>query len=145
MSDSPPKGRPLAIDPKAKSASPSAPAFVAPPDGAPVYYGFPVLQDVSIEDFTFGAITDFEAEPCDQGDAFVIAPDGARAGLVWEVSTRRYIEAVLPFERGRWGVWAISFPYPMKNRDSARQNLAVVLPELRGRWEDWKRWMSQNQ
>jgi hypothetical protein len=35
-----PKGRPLAIDATARSASPTEPAFIARPDGAPVYYGF---------------------------------------------------------------------------------------------------------
>jgi hypothetical protein len=31
--------------------------------------------------FAFGAITDLEAERCEEGDAFVIASDGSRAGL----------------------------------------------------------------
>ena len=87
-----PKGRPLAIDATALSASANEPAFIARPDGAPVYYGFIVLDDVSVDGFTLGKITDFEADPCDEGDAFVIAPDGSRAGLVWEVSD----QAVLP-------------------------------------------------
>jgi hypothetical protein len=59
--DEEPKGKPVAIDPNAISASPTKPAFVAPPKGAPVYHGFVVLEDVSVEGFTFGAITDFEA------------------------------------------------------------------------------------
>jgi hypothetical protein len=139
------KGQPLKIDTKATSASPSEPAFVAPPEGAPVYHGFVVLEDVNVGGFTFGAITDFEAQPCDAGDAFVVAPDGSRAGLVWEVSTKRYIEEVCPFERERWGVWAVSFPHPMKGRNDARENLVALLPELKARWEHWKRWLSQGQ
>ena len=83
--DDVPKGRPLAIDATAQSASPTEPAFIARPEGAPVYYGFVVLHDVTVDGFTLGKITDFEAEPCDEGDAFVIAPDGGRAGLGWEV------------------------------------------------------------
>ncbi|HEY4904038.1 MAG TPA: hypothetical protein VIH89_11240 [Candidatus Sulfotelmatobacter sp.] len=35
-----PKGRPVAIGPKAVSASPTDPTFVAPPGGAPAYDGF---------------------------------------------------------------------------------------------------------
>lgn len=146
MKESPiPKGRPLAIDSEAKSASPANPAFVAPPTGAPVYHGFVVLEDVSVDGFTFGAITDFEAEQCDTGDSFVIAPDGSRGGLVWEVSTKRYVEQIYPFEQDRWGVWAVSFHHPMKDRDSARKNLAAVLPELKCHWEEWKRWVAQPQ
>jgi hypothetical protein len=137
-----PEGKPLAIDRNATSASPTEPVFVARPNGAPVYHGFVVLDDVSVEGFTFGAITDFEAAPCDTGDAFVIAPDGSRAGLVWEVSAKKYLEEVLPFEQDRWGVWAVSFPYPMNSRANARKNLVAVLPDLKARWEDWKQWLS---
>jgi hypothetical protein len=80
------KGRPLTVDSHAASARSNEPAFVARPDGAPVYHGFPALSDVCVDGFTLGKITDFEAEPSDYGDAFVIAPDGSRAGLVWEFS-----------------------------------------------------------
>lgn len=90
--DETPKGKPLAVDHNATSASPTEPAFIAPPKGAPVYYGFAVLEDVPADGFTFGAITDFETEPADTGDAFSIAPDGSRAGLVWEVSATTYVE-----------------------------------------------------
>ena len=140
-----PKGHPLAIDRKAISASPAEPAFIARPSGAPVYHGFVVLEDVSIDGFTLGAITDFEAEPCDTGDAFVIAPDGSRCGLVWEVTTKRYFEEISPFERHRWGVWAVSLPFPMRNRTDARENLASLLPKLKSSWENWRRWLSQPQ
>lgn len=139
------KGKPVAIDHDAVSASPTEPAFVAPPKGAPVYHGFVVLEDVNVDGFTLGAITDFEAEPCEAGDAFIIAPDGNRAGLVWEISATTYIEEVRPFEPNRWGVWAVSFPYPMDNRANARKNLAVVLPQLRARWEEWKQWRSRRE
>jgi len=104
MTDHNQRGRPLAVDPTAKNESPTEPAFVARPKGAPVYYGFVVLDDVTAEGFTLGKITDFEAEPCDEGDAFVIAPDGSRAGLVWEVSDKPYFQEVSPIETGRWGV-----------------------------------------
>ncbi len=59
------------------------------------------LDDVVVEGFTFGKITDFDAEPCDMGDAFVIAPDGSRAGLVWEVGEKSYFRQVRPFESER--------------------------------------------
>ena len=136
--DQKPKGRPLAIDRNAASANPAEPAFVAPPKGSPVYYGFPVLEDVTVDGFTLGAITDFEAEACSEGDAFVVAPDGSRAGLVWEVTPRRYFQEVAPIDGGRWGVWAVSFQLPMDSRENARKNLASTLPDLKGRWVEWK-------
>ena len=136
--DDVPKGRPLAIDATAQSASPTEPAFIARPEGAPVYYGFVVLDDVTVDGFTLGKITDFEAEPCDEGDAFVIAPDGGRAGLVWEVYDPPYFQEVSPIETGRWGVWGVGFRLPMDSRENARRNLESILPELRLRWAEWK-------
>jgi hypothetical protein len=132
------KGRPLAIDSDAESASPDTPAFLARPAGAPVYHGFRVLDDVVVDGFIFGAITDFEAEHCDVGDAFVIAPDGSRAGLVWRVSGDSEWESVCAPSEDRWGVWAVAFPYEMSSRENARLNLQAILPNLKQEWERWR-------
>ena len=133
-----PKGRPVAVDRNALSADPTQPAFVTPPKGSPAYYGFRVLDDVRADGFTLGAITDFEVEECSEGDAFVVAPDGSRAGLVWEVTESQYFQEVIPIEENRWGVWAVSFRWPMTTRENARANLASIIPELSGRWAEWK-------
>jgi hypothetical protein len=131
-------GRPLAIDSEAMRASPTEPAFVTRPENAPVYHGFVVLDDVTVDGFTFGKITDWEAEPCEEGDAFVIAPDGTRAGLVWETSGTPYFREVWSFDAGRWGVWDVGFPFPMNSRENARRNLESIIPELHLRWANWK-------
>jgi len=131
------KGRPLAVDHKAQSASPTEPAFIARPEGAPVYHGFVVLDDVTVDGFTLGKITDWEAEPCDSGDAFVIAPDGSRAGIVWEVYDPAYFEEIMPMEAARWGVWGVGFLLPMASRENARKNLESILPQLKSRWAEW--------
>ena len=89
-----PRGRPLALDPRAKSADPNLPAFLAPPEGAPVYHGFSILEGITVDGFRLGKITDFEAGRSDAGDAFVVAPDGSRAGLVWEISKERHFSEV---------------------------------------------------
>jgi hypothetical protein len=132
------KGRPLAIDPAAVSASSDAPAFITPPMGAPVYYGFQVLKDVVVDGFILGMITDFLAEPCAEGDAFVIAPDNSRAGLVWEVGETVSISEVLPLEPTRWGVWAVTFPHEINNRENARRNLELIVSALKDKWEEWR-------
>ena len=80
----------MAPDPLAESASQTESAFIAMPADAPVYHGFQILSDVVVEGFTFGKISDFEGESCTEGDAFVVAPDNSRAGLVWEVSESSY-------------------------------------------------------
>ena len=123
----------------AASGSQTEPAFIARPAGGPVYHGFEVLAGVVVEGFTFGKITDFETEPCDEGDAFVVAPDNSRAGLVWEVSDRVYFKEILPTEPERWGVWGVSFPKAMTSHENVRRNLQSSLPELKKRWEERRR------
>jgi len=131
-----PGGHPLAVDPLAQSASQTEPAFIAKPEGAPVYHGFPVLSDVVIDGFTFGKITDFEVEPCTEGDAFVVVPDDSRARLIWEVSEDLHFEEVCAADAGRWGVWVVSFPFAMANRENAQRNLEYLLPQLKLRWQE---------
>lgn len=138
-------GRPLASDEEAQSASAAVPGFLAKPTGAPVYHGFRILGDVVVDGFTLGAITDFEAEPCDEGDAFVVAPDNSRAGLVWEVATGEALAEVCPPSEDRWGVWAVSFPFPMISRQNATLNLKAILPMLKPKWDQWRAGLPQPQ
>jgi hypothetical protein len=135
----------LAVDPLAESASQTEPAFVARPKGAPVYHGFSTLSDVVVEGFTFGKISDFDAEPCTEGDAFVVAPDNSRAGLVWEVSDESYFREVCSRDSDRWGVWAVSFPHKMTSHKNVRRNLEHILPELKKRWHEWREAQSGRQ
>jgi hypothetical protein len=72
------------------------------------------------------------------GDAFVIAPDGSRAGLVWEACDPPYFQETMPIEADRWGVWGVGFRLPMNSRENARRNLESILPELQLRWAEWK-------
>jgi hypothetical protein len=130
-------GRPVAVDGTAKSANKDLPAFLARPSDAPVYHGFQLLDDVVVDGFTLGLITDFE-QGGTAGDAFVVAPDNSRAGLVWEVSDDQVIEELCPIENDRWGVWAVSFPREMSGREDARVNLRAILPRLKPKWEEWR-------
>ena len=90
-------GRPLDLDAFADSADPALPAFLARPAGAPVYHGFHLYDDVEFEGFQLGAISTFEDGATD-GDAFIVAPDESRAGLVWDVGSDPEIEEIVPFE-----------------------------------------------
>src|SRR5881398_818527 len=84
-------GLPVAFDPEAATTEPGLPGFLARPEGAPVYHGFVILEDVEIDGFRLGIISDFCDPPSPWGDAFVIAPDDSRAGLVWELSAEPFV------------------------------------------------------
>ena len=143
------EGRPLRLDPEAESADPDLPAFIARPADARVYHGFPVLEDVAVDGFTLGMIDDWEAEPALEGDAFVLAPDGSPAGLMWYVilgedsygRSPGEVSQASGFELDRWGVWHVNFPHRMDSQEHARMNLEAVLPLLRPRWEEWRTWV----
>ena len=130
-------GRPLALDPDADSADPDLPAFLARPEGSPVYHGFPVLDDVEVDGFKLGKISDWEAEDMDIGDAFVVAPDNSRCGLVWSIGNPEGLRQVRPPEPIRRGVWGVVFEHKMSSREQARRNLAALVPQLRPIWGKW--------
>jgi hypothetical protein len=129
----------MRIDPDAVSASNDVAAFIARPVGAPVYHGFPIIEPSEVDGFRFGMITDFVTDPDTCGDGFVVAPDGSRAGLVWEseVSEPYFVEVLAP-DSSRWGVWGVGTDRPMRTEVDTRAFIQSILPELRPRWEAWK-------
>lgn len=126
-------GRRLTTEPNAPSSAPGEPAFVARPAGSPVYHGFVIVPETYTDGWCLGTITEFEDPAgCDGGDAFVVAPDGSRAGLVWEVGTGP-LQEILPPDAERWGVYAISFPHPTRTVDDLVSAFRVVLPQLKAK------------
>jgi hypothetical protein len=127
-----PDGVPLRLDPEAQSADPSLPAFLARPEGAPVYHGFPLLEEsMTADGWCFGTISDYDCpEGRDWGDAFVVAPDGGRAGIVWEVGAPG-IEVSMPPGSDRWGVYKIGFERLVHDRQGLVEQLLAWLPDLR--------------
>jgi hypothetical protein len=125
------------IDPDAASADPELPAFLARPPGAPVYHGFPLVEGAEVDGFQLGMISGMGEDVV--GDGFVVAPDGSRAGLIWEAEVQEaYFSQQLAPEPGRWGVFAVGLPLPLRNPEQARAYLAGLLPELRPRWQAWR-------
>jgi hypothetical protein len=130
-----PKSRPLRLDETAKSSSSELPAFLARPEGAPVYHGFPIIPETMTDGWCFGAITEYaNSDGCDTGDAFVVAPDGSRAGLVWEVGEGEPAEICAP-DNSRWGVYAVSFPIPIRTSDDLIVCFRAILPKLQRIYE----------
>lgn len=119
------KSRPLALDASARSADPDVPAFLARPKGEPVYHGFPVVEGVEVEGFRLGMIADLESSPED-GDAFVIAPDGSRAGLVWCVGDVAGLEEVCRWKPHAGACGPLRFP----NRWRPRKRCSAI-------WSQW--------
>ena len=98
------------VDPEAESASSDLPEFIAVPADAPAYYGFPLLQGSELEGWAFGVITSpVGDEPRVWGDAYVVAPDGSRAGIVWRAAGDPEPGIVCPASEGCWGVYGLSF------------------------------------
>ena len=117
-------------DPTAETADPNLPPSIAIPKGAPAYHGFPLLEGSEREGFAFGVITSPDAdsesgEAVSWGDAYVVAPDGSRAGIVWCASGDPD-PVVLPPSEGRWGVYAFRFSHPVRNRNDLIRNLHEV-------------------
>lgn len=69
------------------------------------------------------------------GDAWVKAPDGRIASLVWETGDPSYFRVVLEPDARRWVTYAVQLPVPLTNDEQAARYLAALLPELRPRWE----------
>lgn len=74
----------------------------------------------------------------DRGDAWVRAPDGGVAGLVWETGTPGYFTPLIaPDPAGRWGTFAVRLDLPLTTDAEAEAYLRALLPELMPRWQAW--------
>ena len=123
-------GQPLRLDPNAESADPDKPAFLARPEGTPVYHGFPVVPETETDGWLYGAIDDYESDsPQTEGDGFVIAPDGSRAGIVWATDTTEFQE-ISPPDSERWGVYGVGVPRPVSSVEDLVFNFRAMLPAL---------------
>jgi hypothetical protein len=128
-------GRPVEVDQGAESTADGLPAFIAAPKNAPVYHSFPVLGGSERDGFIFGVITSPDSdEPVKWGDAYVIAPDGSRAGIVWQAEGESEAVICVP-SRGRWGVYGFTFKHPVRNRVDLIRNLHECLPQLMAHFE----------
>ncbi|GAB3623626.1 hypothetical protein GCM10027418_17090 [Mariniluteicoccus endophyticus] len=83
-----------------------------------------------VDGFELGMFVSYD----DCGDAWVRAPDGRIAGLVWETGPASF-DVLREPDDNRWGTYAVELPLPLTNDDEAASYLAALLPELRPRWE----------
>ena len=132
MNEDPPKGQRARLDEAAESADPELPAFIARPPGAPVYHGFPLLENSECEGFVFGTIT--QPQDAEWGDAYVVAPNGSRAGIVWAIGRGAPTIVSAPDE-GRWGVYGFYFEGPIRSDADLVARLHSVIPALRAHYK----------
>jgi hypothetical protein len=104
-----------------------------------VYYGFRLLEGVVLDGFALGLISDSMVEPTTHGDAFVVAPDGSRAGLIWEIAEQKYFETTSGPDARRFGVFSVGTPHGPTTTDEATMFLAEILPAVRREWERTRR------
>lgn len=137
-------GRLLSLDETAESATPDLPAFLSHPSGAPVYWGFPIIEETETDGWRYGTITVHDdPNGCESGDGFIVAPNGSRAGVVWELGTdTRYSEVgtnsvyeIMAPEKDRWGVYGVWFPKPTRTVTDVVDCFRAILPELRAIYE----------
>lgn len=130
-----PEGLRALIDESAASIDPCLPAFIARPKDAPAYYGFPLLDGSECDGFVFGVITSPAGDqPVSWGDAYVVAPNGSRAGLIWRAGYGEPKVVCAPDE-GRWGVYCFSFSNPIQSKADLVACLHEVLPQIKEYYE----------
>jgi hypothetical protein len=134
-----PDGRPIALDSTAESVDPNLPAFLAPPPGSPAYHGFPILDGVEVDGWRLGLITNSIETNHDSGDAFVIAPDGRRAGLVWRIEQPSWFTELIGLEPKRFGVFEVAAANGPTSLNDATRFLSEILPAIKEAWDRSRR------
>ncbi|MEY2854247.1 MAG: hypothetical protein RL030_1379 [Pseudomonadota bacterium] len=96
-----------------------------------MYLGFLVVPETYTDGWCLGVISDDEdPDGVTSGDAYVVAPDGSSAGVVWEVGDEP-MSQILPPDSDRWGIYAVSFPHPVRNVEDLVSAFRSVLPALK--------------
>ena len=72
----------------------------------------------------------------DCGDALIIAPDGRKAGLIWETGDTSLFATSIEPDTARWGTYAATLPLPLTTDAEADAYLAALLPRLKPLWRD---------
>lgn len=100
-----------------------------------VYHKSLLITETERDGFIYGEITDHydfdEEEGCTFGDGFVQAPNGSRAGLIWEISEEPYLYTRMEPDTVRWGVYNVGFVKPIRTKDDLIFNFETLLPLIK--------------
>lgn len=133
----------LLQDHTAPPSKPGQPYFIREKNEK-VYTGFPLIPETETDGFTFGAISNFlepdSREGCTTGDGYVQAPNGSRAGIIWQVypnKEKKVTVSIEPDEK-RWGVYNVGFPKPIKSINDLVYNFRETLPLIKEIYKNLK-------
>jgi hypothetical protein len=92
------------------------------------------------DEWCFGTISEPDCpEGRDWGDAFVVAADGNRAGIIWEVGSPGMEVSISPEkDQDRWGVYKLGFARLVHDEEGLVEQLQEWLPELRRVYLKWQ-------
>lgn len=97
-----------------------------------IYGGFPLIEETRTDGWCYGTMMELgDPAGCAEGDGFVEAPDGTRAGLDWVVRKQVRIRRVFPPDRREWGIYEASFPEPVRTVEDLARNFRMILPRLK--------------
>lgn len=102
-----------------------------------IYHGYPVISATACNGWYFGALSDSETGAIldTSGDGYVVAPDGSRADLLWQIGFGDLTQ-VLPPDAERWGVYAVWFPKPITTVEDLVFGFRFALPDLQKIYRD---------
>lgn len=92
------------------------------------YAQFCLVEETATDGWRLGTIMSFVGHAW--GDAFVEAPDGSRAGVVWILDSTEF-KVLQPADEDRWGVYQVPFAKPMSGVNDLVENFRAALPQLR--------------
>lgn len=93
----------------------------------------PVYPTAQAEGFELGMFVSYD----ECGDAWVRAPGGGIAGLIWATGSPEYFRVVIEPDTARWGTFAVQLDLPMTTDAEAEAYLRALLPRLIPRWRAW--------
>ena len=100
------------------------------------------MPETETNGWIFGCITEFlEEGGCNNGDGYVQAPDGSRAGLIWDVGNSK-LGVVNKPDESRWGIFQVYFPKVVYTTSDLVEGFRKVLPEIIHEYEKLKQAVS---
>ena len=108
------------------------------------YSGFELEPETEKDGWAFGSVFVYGTDQCScppggciSGDGFVQAPDGSRAGVIWEVGSGKPKVVADPNDE-TWGVYAVYFPKPVNTAKDLAEGFWAALPYLKAMYEGLK-------